>query len=479
MRRRALLTSIIAASAGCASIGEPTATNRTTEPPSDRTTAEQPTGTPPAGPDRFTSVVDLQTGSRTYAYAPTRMRTDQGLVARLWFQRTATADGPAVVGGWLANRAEYDVTVPTRTVPVVGDPDGRARDVDAETDTLYLAPTPDHALATTVPEVERGPDGFWRARELGDWYPDRLSLDSGEWVRLAAAVVGGPAATGRPPGRYVFRRADPRVRLAVWPTDTPGPTADSRFADRSVPSVGEQTVWFHEADRTTPVFVRPTRERLTLDGRVRFRAINHSHQRVGCGHWNLYKLVDDRWFHVDPIVHTADCRQLLPGEQVEWSLRAFNGRPVACECDGLTRGWLGGGLYAVVSGYGESGTGALVELVGDPVELRPTPDATVEREGATARVTTERFDDGSDPPDARLVVTRAETADERLIVEQLYRDHPFGTNRALRNGVAVMEPSLDRVVVRTDERAVDGAIGSQAETRHVGVRNTAYELARG
>jgi hypothetical protein len=105
--------------------------------------------------------------------------------------------------------------------------------------------------------------------------------------------------------------------VTVWETDSPGPDPGerSRFAGRSLPAFGgERTVaWYHDADRTTTAFVRPSTERLALDGLVEFEMVNNGRDGLRCGHWNPHELVDGGWFHVAPLVHTADCRVLHRG----------------------------------------------------------------------------------------------------------------------------------------------------------------------
>jgi hypothetical protein len=488
MHRRALLASLgvgIAGLAGCTVSSTGPETTTTGDPTTDEpTTTTEDDDTRPEPPDQYASVVELETGPRTYAFRPVQRRTDDGGEVALWFDRTATADGPALLTGYLENANDFENTFRVEWIPAVGRVNARQpRDYSHEA-RLHLAPTEHNELATEVPELVRDESGFWQVEDVDPWMPETYRMDPGEVVELEYAVVGEPGVDDRPTGTYEFRGIDDTASITVWDTDSPGPEAASRFAGREVPAFGGEptTAWFHDADASTAVYVEPSTERLELDGLVEFEVVNHSHESVGCGHWDLYKLVDGEWFHVGPMGHTADCRLLPPGQRESWRLRAFNDDPVECgrDCDdGLTRGFLGGGEYAAVAGYGhlEDESAALVEFVGDPVELRPTEDATVERDGDTVTVTTERYG-RDDSDDAALTVERADSADERLVVEQLMADTDYagfgGPYRALRNALALFESDVEAVVVRTDQHDVDRTIGHGETQRRFSVRDRAY-----
>jgi hypothetical protein len=491
MRRRALLSSLaagVAGLAGCAESGTEsttTSTTRTTTRETTRTTTTTDDTSPPDPPDRYASVVELETGPRTYAFRPTRLRTDDRTEVALWFEQTATADHPAVLRGWLQNADDFENTVRVEWIPAVGRTHARQpRDYDHEA-RLHLAPTQNNELAIEAPHLVRDESGYWRVEDVGPWMPETYRMDPGEVVDLEYAVVGEPGMSGRPTGTYEFRGDDETVHLAVWNTDSPGPETESRFAGRDLPAFdGESTLqWFHDADESTQAYVEPSTERLELDGLVEFEVVNHSHEMVRCGHWNAYKLVDGEWFHVGPLGHTADCRALHPGERKTWWVRAFNGDPVACGSDchrGFTRGYLGGGEYAAVAGYGHptDESAALVEFVGDPVDVVPTGDATVERDADAVTVTTDEYGNNDEVPDASLSLTRIDDADDRLIAEQLMdgtrfrNDSPYS---ALRNALAVFDSDVEEVVVRTDVSAVNRSVDWEAETRRFRFRGQAYE----
>jgi hypothetical protein len=502
MRRRTLLSSLAAgtaALAGCAFASGDDPDDQTTVPPTSdappTTDDEQTTtsdGDDPTSewgePDGFASVVELETGPRTYAFAPTRMHTDDRADVRLWFDRTATAEHPARLRGWLENANDFANTFRLQWIPVVGRTHSRQPRGYAHEARLHFAPTENNAIAETVPDLTRDETGYWRVADVGPWMPDTHHLEAGERVQLEFVLVGEPGMPGRPTGTYEYRGSDETARVAVWDTTSPGPDAESRFAGRSLPAFDrESTVqWYHDADGSTAAFVEPSTERVELDGRVDLEVVNHSHEELSCGHWNLHKLVDGEWFHVGPTGHTLDCRMLHPGARKQWSLRAFNGDPVHCSgtggCgSGLTRGHLGGGEYAVVAGYGHPAdeSAALVELVGDPAEVVPTEDASVERDGDTVVVTTGQYGDDEHPADAAFSLTRAVDAHERLIAEQVMGGNRFGPRGSgIRNALAAMADDAERVVVRADERVVDRALTNQP-TRRFRFRSQAYEVTRG
>ncbi|MFB6121375.1 MAG: hypothetical protein ABEJ68_09700 [Halobacteriaceae archaeon] len=499
MRRRALLTAIAAGSAGLAGCSAlrgsdggdaPTETNGSTETPT-ATATETPAATATSTPtdDEWRTAVAYETGPRTVAFGRVGWR-DDGVTGALEFDRTATADHPARLTGRLENTNDYETTVRVRDHPILRGAEARVDAFDLSA-SLYAVPTEPNALTTATPTLRRGSDGYWRVTERGSWTRDTVRLAPGERTSLAYALAVGPETEGFPTGTYDFVGGEDGHSVQVWNTERPGPTGESRFAGRSVPSLGEgPTGWYHDADATTKAFLRPSTERLELDGLAEFEFVNHSRSALQCGHWNLHKLVDGEWFHVAPRIHFSVCRGVGPGGRKRWPLRAFNGAAVPCGCDrsgtgcddGLTRGYLGGGTYAAVVGYGypEGDSAALVELVGDQIEVVPTADATVERDGDAAVVTTGRYGDGEDPPDATLVLEPAESAERRLIAEQVMAGpRPMARGQALRDALAPVSAGATRVTVRTDADAVEVALGYEEGPRRFRFRGAAYEVRRG
>ena len=508
MRRRALLASTaasLAGIAGCASLSARSPTNESdADGPIDRDESkgagDDPDGEPDDDPndeqddplDDMTSVIELETGPRTLAFGGTGTHTTDGAFVQLSFDRTATADHPARLSGTLRNDNEYANTFELQRIPAVGAIHSATLDDADGYPSLHLAPTEQHDLAETVPSLGRTAEGYWQVDSVGPWVSERVRLEPSEEVALEYVVANDPETSGRPTGIYEFRGwNDESAQIAVWNTDEPGPSADSRFAGRSIPQIDEETTtqWFHEADESTQTYLQPARERVELDAAIDFELVNNSHESVGCGHWNVHKLVDGEWYHVGPTVHTSDCRFLGAGARKHWTLRAFNGTPVRCDDgsfgrDGQTLGYLGGGTYGVVAGYGHPAdqSGALVELVGDPVGVTPTEAATIQRSDGEVVVTTPAYDDGEHPEDATLVVKRttAEAAgedSERVIVEQLLGgQHGFDSSQALRNGIAAFEDGVERVEVRTDEHGASAAVGFEEGSRYVAFRGEYYEL---
>ena len=128
------------------------------------------------------------------------------------------------------------------------------------------------------------------------------------------------------------------------------------------------------------------------------------------------------------------------------TLRAFHHEGLdcgTCECDQtMTVDHLGGGRYALVSGYGHTTdrSGALFELDAPSIELTPTRDVTSERDGRTVTVRTGQDTDNTF--EARTVGT----AGTYLIPEQVMRQ------RVLRNTIPFLTDSVERVVLRAPQQ---------------------------
>lgn len=500
MRRRTFLASLTAGLplvAGCT--GDPSGSpgTRTSAPSStvDPTgTATAPTeggGTPNGEPvevdDPFgAGIVDLGTAPRTYALSPLRYRSDDGADVSMKFAATETADHPATVVASLrnangfANTFRLDWTPPFgRLSSDVPHPEWEEYGDGTYRVGLVFAPTENHDLVDDPPAIERASDGFWRLAEGGGrWLPETVRLEPGEVVRGEYAVVGKSEGVGkgRPAGVYEFSRGqEGSIRITVWDTGKPGPERESRFAGASVPALpGENEVaWYHEADPTTPSHVRPSAERASLPAKLDFTFVNHARESTSCGHWDLYKLHGGEWYFLGPYAQTADCRVVAPGGSKTWTLAADDGEAIPCD-GAATYGHLGGGRYAAVAGYGHatSRSGALVELVGEPATITPTDDASAERDGDTVTVTTPRWDDGDRSPSATLTVTRAGSADETLIPEQVMRDR----FRGLRNALAFFEDGVGTVVVRTDEHVAERVVGYESDVRTFAVEGRAYRV---
>lgn len=111
-------------------------------------------GDPPAAPAGLASVIDLETGPRTYSLVPWRLGTDDGASIALWFDRTATPDHPARVSGSLRNENPFENTFQVVWLPAVGRPHSRQPGGYDHEARLHVAPTEHDELATDV-AVER------------------------------------------------------------------------------------------------------------------------------------------------------------------------------------------------------------------------------------------------------------------------------------------------------------------------------------
>jgi hypothetical protein len=516
MRRRALLASLSAslvAVAGCneasTTDGDPTdgPKNPTpTDEPGDSTPTPAPpsTDTPATTPDEMptetpgddsddmgigaASIVDLETVNRTYALTSLRYRTDDHASVRLQFSGTATAEHPATVQATLTNENSFENTFRLDWTPPFGElasdiphPIGDSGSEYTYRAGLVFAPTANHDLVEEGADIERGEDGYWRltSESLPD-LPETVRLGPGETVEGEYALVGrmDGEGRGRPPGVYEFSRAGAdSVRITVWKTDAPGPASESRFAGASVPTLpGEsETAWYHEADATTPTFVRPSVERTDLPASVEFTFLNRSRDSTACGHWTLYKLQGGEWFRIGPYIHTADCRVVSPGGSKTWSLRAAAGE--MAPCDGRQFEFLGGGRYAAVANYGHATaqSGALVEFDAPDVSVVPTDDVTSERANGTVTATSDRWRNAPDDEHRsrrQLVVEPTAEADQRLIAEQVMRRR----FRGLRNTLAFVESDVERVVLRTDDRVADDVTGHDQGSRSFEFEGKAYTV---
>ena len=186
--------------------------------------------------------------------------------------------------------------------------------------------------------------------------------------------------------------------------------------------------------------------------------MNRSRQSTGCGHWNFYKLQDAEWFHLGPFVHTADCRNVSPGDTKTWKLRAAAGEMGPCQARSYP--FLGDGRYAAIAGYGHATarSAALVQIDASPVTVVPTDDVTAHRDRGTVTATSERWRKAPDSEGRSRVSLVLETvgdADRRLVPEQVMRRR----YRGYRNTLAFVTADVARVVLRTGDRTADRTVG--------------------
>lgn len=494
MRRRALLaTAGTVLGAGClGALNRGPGRSSGTEPPTSDRRTDEPTTEPPHSdpvqydPPDWERVSRSFSMPRTYALGNTYVSPADGIQTTVGFLRPATENGPTRVGVELYNRSNEELTLLLEQFPGFGALSSDlprvpgTDDLAAEDDGLVLAPRAEHDLVDQGVELARGDDGYWRlAGDRAGTLPPEFALDPGERLRGVYSLVGRPDATGRPPGVYRFGTAEDAMYVTVWNSDRPGPTGESRFADRDVPIFAPSPPlvsreaddasavgWYHAADAATTTYVRPSTEVADGPNGLSFTFLNHSTEEVSCGHWQFAKLVDGEWFGLGPFVHTADCRVVQPGGWKTWALETDRG--------GGRFGTLGGGIYAAVAGYGvETGeTGALVELDRAAALVQLTDDAERRVEGGTAVVTTE-FAGGTENTEAAdLVLERTDkAATGRVIAEQVL--HP--RYRALRNALAAAD-GVDRVRVRTDDRRADGVLTYDTDGRSFSFRGEQFDV---
>ncbi|WP_152663358.1 hypothetical protein [Halorubrum saccharovorum] len=262
--------------------------------------------------------------------------------------------------------------------------------------------------------------------------------------------------------------------------DSPGPEIDSEFDGISVPGLPCEcgVTWYHESDETTRGFVRPSTETAELPTRIEFTYYNRSEESTSCGHWNLYKLRDDQWYHIGPSAHDGFCETLQAGESETWAMAAATSEvDDGGDGDAERYPYLGGGRYAAVAGYGHATprSASLVELDAPPVSVVSTDDTTSESDGTTVTVRTDgwRASDGDDDR-ATLTLERAQTAGRMLIAEQVMQ----WRNRGYRNLLAFMGKEVEQVVLHTDTRTADQTVGFDNETTRFRYADQAYRVMK-
>jgi len=491
MKRRALLSTIatgaagVTALAGCSGESDTssTTTTRTTAGPTTTDsgppqTTERAPEPPETGLGGATTAV-LETGDRTLSLLDGYRRLPSGLRVDAWLSQTATAKHPAEITATIRNPTRYQTAVqlngvgPFSETPVAA-PD-RRHGADAG---LYLVPTEDHEFATKAPAIGRD-SGFWYLDDSpGDWHPPSLQLDPGEvavgklWVVTHYQYPGVLA-----PGRYRFGYSDDPLTIVAWQTSQPGPTERSRFEGADPPEFEEMSpAWFHDAGPESPVYLQPSTERAETPAQVEFTLHNYTTEPLTGNRydWSLEKQVDGEWYHVEPWAIPVPLTPVPPGGTESWTLHAFSGKSVPCE-DALDVGFLGGGRYAFqVNLHPKDGptSAARFDLEGPDVEVTPTDGVQATGSGDTVAVSGPVT---GDRQSGVLVVERADSADERLIAEQVMRRR----NRGLRNTLSFFESGVTRVRLSTLEQVVDEAVGFDEPPRQFQFDGQAYVVRRG
>lgn len=369
-------------------------------------------------------------------------------------------------------------------VPMLNEPVPTARpEQDARAARILLVPVSDHDLATRVPAVERDGDGVWYLADDADrCVPRSVTVPPRSAVAGRFALVARERGTGIAPGSRVFAGDPHGIAVHVWRTSAPGPTTESRFAfgdvrggvsaDRAVAPFR----WYHDATASTMTYLEPERETVTVPATLHLTMINRSQEALdgGLPHSRLYKIVDGRLYDVS-IGRMGPRAEFSypPGREKELLLAvAHDGEPPDPDeetLSGISRGWLGGGRYAVVSGVERGGRAHAAALHVDAPERTVVPmDAeVVDAEGDTKTVRA--------PPDEsvrslRVTVRRTADGGEPVIAEQLMQDD------VLRTAIGHMDRETEAVTVVW----TSGALGHPLDDLD-GFRygDSAYSVVRG
>jgi hypothetical protein len=296
---------------------------------------------------------------------------------------------------------------------------------------------------------------------------------------LASLTVAGCAGTGPGSGENTTERTTTTEPTTAQPT-TANPTTQSgtppEIRDLGVPvdqadcpfeSDSVERVVCYPQQTGDSLLVTPSTDTVELPtGAVTFTLTNDTSATysVNFYDWTLHKRVDGQWFHVTPRIVPDPLHRVPSGESHEWTVHVDNTQePTAGPSDtaGGTVAGLGGGEYAFeVSGWFEFddhsfhvGLGAHVDLLGDQLELTPSADLSVDRDGETVVAT--RTDEDAEPTAAFVVerVGQAGVPPERPvephIAEELVRPY-LGEDRLwLRDALALFADGVTTVRIRS------------------------------
>ncbi|MEF8840930.1 MAG: hypothetical protein V5A62_04800 [Haloarculaceae archaeon] len=425
-----------------------------------------------------TATTTLSPAGRSVAFHP-RPTAVSGLVGGGQFRRPGTTEGPARLALTLVNTAE-------KTMSVAHDPvTGRLVTPrnDARTFLLPAVGPDDAGRGGPGGGAERGRelvDDCWRGRPTGTG-AGHVDVRPGEWGSLVYDLVADPEGPCLPVGTYAFETGFGwTFTLGVWRTDEPGPTTPSRFAGTDVPGLPDDgpTAWFHHADRTTAVYLRPSAERIPLaDGAktLRVAMFNHSSTTL-VGNplaYGLLKLHEGSWYHVVPDQLPSPAGNLPPGAIIEKVFELRHGDRVGRE-DAVPVGHLGGGRYAVRFGMHRPRRprqyAALLVLDAPRVELSPAPELRVERPDSARPIGWLDPDGGLF--DAIVTATRTDEPADRTVVAEQVMHEPV-----LRNTIPLFDAEVETVELHTRDPVADRLL-RPGETLRVALRGTTYELIR-
>ena len=437
------------------------------------------------------------------AVFPTFWRSD-GLTVRIGVESEPSEDSPLTLAVTVTNASSFPTHIGIRDVPFFGRPGtlphggyaDRGRDAPDEVADLRLDPT----SATDFIDHDRGilreDDGAWRRSPVGRRvsFPDHVRLEPDQTMYGVFVVVADEEGAAFVPGHYGRIVEPSNFRITVWPAPHPGPVADRRLADASVPPLpalpggSEEPSWYHEADRDTTTYLHPSAEALSTPAKLQARFVNHD-SAVASGNpfgWSVWKLVEEEWYRIAPASAPTPLTYVQPGTTYDWTFRLFGGAgfddgSAGLETsDDLTRdlGNLGSGTYAVAANMAlddEPPAAALFELEAPDQEVTPTSESRIVDEGdGYVRVRDEGWDRVSD--DHRTAVGAIEAdedpaeADHRYIVEQVLRPR----NHGLRNAIAYLEDAPE-TRLETDTSTARRMLGGESE-RLLAVADETFRL---
>ena len=421
----------------------------------------------------------LSPSGRSVAFHP-RPTGIPGLVGGGRFARPGTSGGPARLLLVLANTGGETVTLPRDPVP------GRLETPrnDGRAYLLPDVPPEDGGSDRTDDDTERDRHWFedcWRGRPA-DRRRGGIEIRPDQQGTLGHSLVADSEGPCLPTGTYRFETAFGwSFTLGVWRTDAPGPQGTSRLDGSEVPDLPNDgpTEWFHRADRTTPVFLRPSRERAPVGDRdpatIEVALFNHS-PSVLVGNpleYELLKLHEGSWHRVVPAGLPTPEGHLPPGATLEKRFELRHGEPSDRD-DLVPVGHLGGGRYAVRFGMHRPGQprqhAALLDVDAPRLGVSPSDDLKVA--GADSPQPLAWLDPDGRLFDAIVTATRTESPADRTVIAEQVMHEPL-----LRNTIPLFGSDTEVVELHTRDH-IAGRLLRPHETLRVSFEGTTYELVR-
>lgn len=415
--------------------------------------------------------------------------------------RGGTEDEPPVLRTAFINEAQDPVEFDPRELPPYR---GVA---EVEESSLYLVPSENNPITDEPPSVSWTGDRWTVEPEnysLSELQPETVTLL--EETGLIADYHVVTDDVGAEPGRYSFGgqgdESRNRLELQVWDDETPGPSRDSRFEGMDIPDLIQHPYddlehapeelrffdlsFYHDADRSSQVYLEPEHEKLELPGEVEFELVNRQPEALSGGTSNhLYKLVGGEFYEVatQRVTEPTEVR-IQPGEHRSYSLGLAAENRAGFDAD-LDVGYVGGGIYAFYCGIDHERTrlSALVEAEAPELEVEADEEAEVEHHDNHVKVSVAAEET------AEAVVQLTEDDGQPVIAEQLYDsgggDEPGGglvpNLEVLRNAIPQFEGEVEEVRVEMTARSIEQLFEhSAADEDHVvyEYEGQAYEVTR-